>query len=195
MNILLLNGHDPYDGIANGNLSQTFIDIAEQTLLTMGHQVKHSNVQSYTKEDEWQKYRWANALVVQFPSYWMMVPAKFKQYMEEVYTPATNGTLCQDDGRSSKNPKANYGTGGVHTGKKYLLSSTFNAPAEAFGNPQEYLFGEKSLEDLNFPVHCVYRFFGFAPLPSFGCFDVYKNPQIETDLARWQAHLKAHFCQ
>ena len=192
MNILIINGSEP-KMVAGGALSDAFVEVARQTLLDMGHQVRLSCVLDYQMEQEWEKYGWADALVIQFPVYWMMVPAAFKRYMDDVYTPATNGILCNNDGRSSKNPTANYGTGGVHGGKKYLLSASFNAPKEAFNNPDEYLFGAKGLDDLLFPVHCTYRFFGFEPLPSFGCFDVYKNPMIERDLVDWAEHLTKHF--
>lgn len=192
MNILILNGHQYYP-FSEGKLTATLISEAEQILLAKGHKVQHSNVMAYDIESELDKYDWADAVLVQFPSNWMMIPWAFKKYMDEVYIAGTAGRLCNNDGRTSANPKANYGTGGVHKGKKYMLSTTFNAPREAFDNPNEYLFTGKGLDDLHFPVHCVYRFFGFEPLPSFACFDVLKNPQIEQDLEAWKAHIHAHF--
>ena len=37
------------------------------------------------------------------------------------------------------------------------------------------------------------KFFGMTPLPSFGAFDVMKNPDIENDLKRFDTHLKSVF--
>ncbi|TCP95995.1 modulator of drug activity B [Cricetibacter osteomyelitidis] len=192
MNILILNGHQPYP-FSEGKLTATLISEAEKILLAKGHSVQHSNVMEYDINTELDKYNWEDAVIVQFPSNWMMIPRAFKKYMDEVYIAGTEGRLCNNDGRSSKNPKAGYGTGGVQTGKKYLLSTTFNAPKEAFNNSDEYLFQGKGLDDLHFPVHVVYRFFGYEQLPSFACFDVLKNPQIEQDLAVWKQHIEANF--
>ncbi len=79
------------------------------------------------------------------------------------------------------------------TGKKYMLSLTFNAPREAFGDRGQYLFGGKSVDDLMFPVHMNFRFFGMEPLETFACFDVMKNPDVENDLQRFRAHLDKEF--
>lgn len=191
-NILIINGHQPYE-FSPGRLTRSLIDIAAETLQAKGYAVKHSNVLEYDVADELEKHRWADAVILQFPSNWMMIPWACKKYMDEVYIAGTGGILCNNDGRTSADPKANYGTGGVMKGKKYLLSTTFNAPKEAFDNPNEYLFQGKSPDDLHFPVHCVYRFFAMEPLPSFACFDVMKNPTIEQDLKAFKAHIESYF--
>ena len=120
-----------------------------------------------------------------------MVPWSLKKYIDDVYIEGTLGILCNADGRSSKKPKANYGTGGTLKGKKYMLSVSFNAPKEAFNNPDEYLFQGKSVDDLLFPMHCNYRFFAMKPLPTFACFDVLKNPTIEDDFQRFEELIKS----
>lgn len=192
MNILLLNGHQPYP-FSEGRLTRALIERAEAVLSRKGHTIRHSVVTAYNVNEELEKHQWADALLIQFPSNWMMIPWSFKKYMDEVYIPGTAGALCNNDGRHSASPKKGYGTGGTQTGKKYMLSTTFNAPAEAFDDPGEYLFQGKGLDDLHFPVHCVYRFFGMEQLPSFACFDVMKNPTLEEDFKRWEAHLNTHF--
>ncbi|WP_332457946.1 modulator protein [Neisseria weixii] len=74
-----------------------------------------------------------------------------------------------------------------------MLSATFNAPENAFGNPDEYLFQGKGLDDLFFPVHCNFRFFAMEKLPTFACFDVVKNPQIGRDLKDFEEHIRRYF--
>jgi modulator of drug activity B len=113
--------------------------------------------------------------------------------MDEVYTAGMGGQLCNGDGRTEAAPKANYGAGGTLTGKQYMLSLTFNAPQESFNDPNEYLFQGKSVDDLWFPMHMNFRFFGMTALPTFACFDVMKNPDIETDLQRFAIHIDQHF--
>ncbi len=49
------------------------------------------------------------------------------------------------------------------------------------------------MDDLLFPMHMNFRFFGMSPLESFACFDVLKNPDIENDFRRFAAHIDKHF--
>ena len=77
--------------------------------------------------------------------------------------------------------------------KSIPLSLTFNAPKEAFNNPDEYLFQGKSVDDLFFPQHMCFRFFGMRKIPTFVCYDVMKNPQVESDFIRLENHLKEYF--
>lgn len=192
MNILIVNAHQPYE-FSPGKLTAALIEKATALLQNKGHLVKHSNVLAYDIEDEFAKYQWADAVIFQFPVHWMSVPWQAKKYIDEVFIAGGSGVFCNNDGRSSQNPTANYGTGGLMNDKKYLLSATFNAPAQAFDNPNEYLFQGKSLDDLLLPLHATFRFFAMQKLPSFACFDVLKNPQIEQDFERWKQHLNDLF--
>jgi len=70
---------------------------------------------------------------------------------------------------------------------------TFNAPKEAFDDPDQYLFQGRSVDDLLFPMHMNFRFFGMEPIETFACHDVMKNPDIDNDFARFEAHLNKHF--
>jgi len=38
-----------------------------------------------------------------------------------------------------------------------------------------------------------FKFFGMKPIPTFACFDVMKNPNIESDFRRLQKHLEENF--
>jgi len=120
------------------------------------------------------------------------VPWSFKKYMDDVYTAGMGGALCVGDGRNEEQPKKNYGTGGTLTGKKYMMSLTFNAPAEAFNDDSEFFEG-KSVDDLMFPMHMNFKFFGLTPMETIACFDVMKNADVENDFKRFEAHIHAHF--
>ena len=74
-----------------------------------------------------------------------------------------------------------------------MLSLTFNAPEDSFDDPEQFLFQGKSIDDLFFPMHMNFRFFGMEPLPTFASFDVMKNAQVENDLNRFRTHLQINF--
>ena len=191
--VFIINGHQPYP-FAKGELNATFVDRARQHLEAAGHEVRLSHVAGdYDVEQEVGNHQWADVIIMQFPVNWMGVPWSFKKYMDEVYTAGMDGRLCAGDGRTAEAPKANYGMGGALNGTRYMVSVTLNAPAEAFDNPAEPFFEGGSLDDLLRPVHLNAKFFGMTPLPSFGAFDVMKNPEIDADLARFDAHLTAAF--
>ena len=191
-NILIINAHHSYP-FAEGKLNTTLTQIADELLTAKGHNTRIVEVdKGWSVEQELANHQWADIILLQTPVNWMGVPWTFKKYMDEVYTAGMGGDMCHGDGRRQDNPKSNYGTGGTLTGKKYLLSLTFNAPEQAFNHPEEYLFQGKSVDDLLFPMHMNFRFFNMEPLETFACFDVMKNPQIESDLQRFRKHLEAN---
>ena len=73
------------------------------------------------------------------------------------------------------------------------MSLTFNAPSDSFNDPSQSFFDGKSPDDLFWPMHLNFKFFGMESLPTFACYDVMKNPQVEQDFERYRAHLKEHF--
>lgn len=193
--ILILNGAQPY-GFAPGGLNATLAGRAKDRLEAQGHDVRLTTVaDGYDVEAEVESHRWADTVILQFPVNWMGVPWSFKKYMDEVYTAGMDGRLCAGDGRTAEAPQANYGMGGALTGTRYMISATFNAPSEAFDDSAEPFFEGMSMDDLLRPVHLNARFFGMTPLPSFGTFDVMKNPQVDADLARFDAHLDSLFAE
>ncbi|SHH21378.1 NAD(P)H-dependent oxidoreductase [Ferrimonas marina] len=192
MNILIINTHQPYP-FSEGKLSQAMVDLAAEVAQAKGHKVRITQVaEGYEVAEEIEKHLWADRVVLQIPVNWMGVPWSFKKYMDDVYTAGMMGELCDGDGRTRQDPSKQYGTGGKLEGKQYLMSLTFNAPQEAFDDPKQWLFEGKGVDDLLYPQHMNFRFFGLTGLPTFAAYDVMKNPQIEQDLVRFQAHLQQH---
>ena len=190
-NIFIINAHQHF---TEGRLNQSLVEKMTSHFAEKGYQVKTTSMEeAYDIEEELEKHRWADAIIIQSPVNWMGFPWSFKKYMDEVYTAGTSGELCNGDGRTSKDPKRNYGSGGALKGKKYMLSLTFNAPVEAFDVPGEYLFQGKSIDDLFYPAHMNFRFFGMQPIKTFACHDVIKNPEIEKDFIRLENHLNDQF--
>lgn len=192
-NILIINAHHYYP-FAEGRLNKSLVEKAEQKLRDKGHAIRITTVdQDWNIETELANHQWADVVLVQTPVNWMGVPWTFKKYMDDVYTAGMGGALCNGDGRSEDAPKKNYGAGGTLKGKKYMLSLTFNAPREAFDDSNEYLFQGKSVDDLFFPMHMNFRFFGMEPLKTFTCYDVMKNADVENDFIRFATHLDDQF--
>ncbi len=192
-NIFLINAHEVYP-FSEGKLNQSLIQKAQDILGNKGYSLrKTAMTDSYTVREELEKHQWADAIILQSPVNWMGVPWSFKKYMDQVYTAGMTGELCNGDGRSRKDAFKQYGSGGTLKGKKYMFSLTFNAPKEAFEDPHQFLFAGKSVDDLFFPMHMNFRFFGMEALETFACFDVLKNPNIENDFERFAAHLDSLF--
>lgn len=194
-NVLIINLHGYWD-FSPGTLNAAVIERMQGQLERYGYDVKTTAADAdYDVEDELQKHQWADVVIHQIPVNWMGVPWKAKKYMDEVYMAGLDGRLCHGDGRSSEAPKENYGTGGTQKGKRYMLSLTFNAPREAFDNPNDWFFQGKGVDDLLWPQHLNFRFFGMEPLETFAIYDVVKNPEIEADFKRLEGHIERNFAQ
>jgi len=188
-NIFIINAHQPYP-FSEGKLNATLVEKANTLLSNKGCEIKITTMtQDYDVSAEIEKHVWADALILQIPVNWMGVPWSFKKYMDHVYSAGMMGQLCDGDGRTRKDPSKQYGTGGLLTHKKYMLSLTFNAPKSAFNDPAQSFFEGKSVDDLFWPIHLNFKFFGMQPLETFCCYDVMKNPDIDNDLIRFESHL------
>ena len=192
-NIFLINAHQPYP-FSEGKLNQTFADRARDYFHAQGYATRFTAMtEPYDVDEEIEKHGWADVIFLQSPVNWMGVSWSFKKYMDAVYSYGMDGRLCAGDGRTRQDPSKQYGTGGTLAGKQYMLSLTFNAPREAFDDPAQTFFGGKSVDDLFWPMHLNFKFFGMTPLETFSSHDVMKNPDVENDLQRFDAHLQRHF--
>ncbi len=193
MNVLMINGHQRYEGFAEGKLNKTIIEAAEKQLTAKGYEVKTTVVESgYDIAEELEKYKWADAFFIQTPVYWMCVPWLFKKYIDEIYTAGIGAVLCKDDGRTRSDLSKKYGSGGLMNGKKYMISTTWNAPLEALEDSSQFFEG-KGVDGAFLWLHKVYQFFGMESLPTFSCHDVLKDADVEGDLKRLEAHLSSAF--
>ncbi|KPM33538.1 Flavodoxin-like fold domain protein [Croceitalea dokdonensis DOKDO 023] len=192
---LIINAHQEYP-FAKGELNREIAKRIANYLKSIAYEIKTTTMKDeWNADEEVDKHTWADVVVLQSPTNWMGFPWIFKKYMDEVYTAGMFGKMSQNDGRIAEAPKKNYGAGGLMQDTKYMLSLTFNAPEESFNDPSEFLFAGKSVDDLYFAQHMNFKFFGMQPLPTFACFDVMKNPNIENDFKRLEAHLKTNFTE
>ncbi|MAK62846.1 MAG: flavodoxin [Ponticaulis sp.] len=191
MNVLIINGHYPFPS-SKGGLNAAFAKRAADLVSAAGYELRCVSVtDDWNLEAEIENHLWADFAIYQFPLNSMSVPWRLKQYLDEVFTAGMDGRLAKGDGRSRRDPTLQYGSGGKLGHLRYMLSVTANAPSAAFNDPSQHLFSGKSIDDLLAPVHINFAFFGMCPRPTFAAYDVSKNPQIDTDFSRFDAHLKA----
>ncbi|KAE9631073.1 NAD(P)H-dependent oxidoreductase [Parasedimentitalea maritima] len=194
-NILIINGYQPYN-FAPGSLNRAFAERAKAFFEKQGDQVRVTTVvEGYDVEAEIASHQWADTIIMQFPIHCMATPWNLKKYQDEVYTAGMDGRLATGDGRSAEAPTENYGMSGALKGKTYMLSVTFNAPVEAFNDPEQAFFAGASVDTLLYPSHQNGKFLGLEKLPTFVAYDVMKNPQVEADFARFDAHLRDTFAK
>lgn len=176
---------------AKGQLNHSFVQVAQEVLTAKGMKVNVTLIQNdYQIEEEVKKIVACDYLIVQTPGYWMGGPWQLKKYFDTVL--GDKSISGGGDGRHRDNPDAKYGTGGLLKGKYYMLSSTWNAPAQAFTDPKQFFEGA-GIDGLFMPMHKTFQFIGMSPLPSFMANDIYKNPSIKFDLNRFKEHIEKHF--
>lgn len=190
--VLIINAHQKYEGFAEGKLNQTLENVAKETLEAQGCEVKTTYIEKgYDVGEEVSKHEWADLVITQTPVYWFNAPWIYKKYIDEVFTTAlVQGKLLIDDGRTRSDLSKQYGTGGLSQGKKFMLSSTWNAPREAFDDKDQNLLNGKSVEDALINISTVYKFCGYEIFEGVTSFDVMKNPQVENDIKILKERLK-----
>ncbi|GKW28259.1 NAD(P)H-dependent oxidoreductase [Pectobacterium brasiliense] len=190
-NILLIDAGKSF-AHSKGELNHTLTDVAASFLRDKGHDVRVTVVDNgYDIEQEIQNYLWADTIIYQMPGWWMDTPWILKKYIDEVFT-AGHGSLYASDGRSRSDASKKYGSGGLLQGRKYMLSLTWNAPLEAFDDPEQFFHGV-GVDGVYLPFHKANQFIGLSPLPTFICNDVIKAPDVPAYLANYRQHLDKLF--
>ncbi|NCB14123.1 MAG: flavodoxin family protein [Erysipelotrichia bacterium] len=189
--VLILNGHQYYDVVAKGELTQHYIDTANDFFLKNGFEVKHTHIEKgYDVEEECQKFEWADYVLFQYPVYWMGVPWITKKYFDETFT---QGRHYTSDGRSRSDESKTYGTGGLLKGKKYMLSLTYNCPTSEFDNPKGFFDG-LSLDQAHIATHKTFQFCGLEPLKTYSVHDIFKGDlDLKKELEKFEAVLTENF--
>ena len=189
--VLIINGHQYYDVVAKGELTKHYIDKASDFFKANGFEVKHTDIEKgYKAEEECEKFQWADYVLFQFPVYWMGVPWIAKKYFDETFT---QGRHYSSDGRSRSDASKLYGSGGLLTGKKYMLSLTYNCPASAFDNKNS-LFEGLSLDEAHVAVHKTFQFCGLKPLETYAVHDIFKGDlDLNAELEKFEKVLTKNF--
>lgn len=195
-NIFIINGGQVF-GHSGGRFNKT---LAEFTIAffkkDLDFKVRFTDInEPYDPKQEVENYKWADIIIYHTPIWWFQVPHGFKKYIDVVFTDGHQTGIYKSDGRSSVDPTINYGTGGMLHGKHYMLTTSWNAPKEAFTIPGEF-FDEKSVDDGPlFGFHRMNAFTGMKPLESIHFHDIEKNARIQEDLQRYEEHLNKLFVE
>ncbi|RXJ86522.1 NAD(P)H-dependent oxidoreductase [Arcobacter sp. CECT 8985] len=192
--ILIINAHQKYEGFANGELTQNFIDKANKFFVDNGFKVKNTAIdKGYDVKEELEKFAWADFILFQYPVYWMSVPWLAKKYFDEVLSGGVGTVTYENDGRSRTDASKKYGSGGLMKGKKYMLSITYNCPESEFDNKDGFFEG-LTLDQANFAVHKNFQFCGLEKLKTYSIHDVYKGDlDLEKELSKFETTLQENF--
>lgn len=192
--VFIINGGQVF-GHSGGRFNKTIAE-ATQNFFTSNEtfEVRLTDInQPYDPAEEVNNFVWADVIIYHTPIWWFQLPYGLKQYLDVVFTEGHQKGIYRSDGRSASNPEINYGTGGTMHGKKYMVTTSWNAPATAFTLPGEF-FNEHSVDEGPlFGFHRMNAFTGMLPLESIHFHDVEKNADIDKDLKRYRAHLNRIF--
>lgn len=192
--VLIINGGQSF-GHSGGKYNQTIAENTLEALKTFGNfDIKTTHVsENYDKNEEVEKFVWADYIIYHTPIWWFQLPNGFKKYIDEVFTAGHTKGIYLNDGRSSENPKINYGTGGMLGGRKYMVTTSWNAPSTAFTIPGEF-FNETSVDNgVLFGFHKMNAFVSLEKMESFHFHDVEKNANVDRDMELYKQHLKNIF--
>lgn len=190
-NILIVNGAKQF-AHSNGELNDTLTTLAEHVLSDLGNNVKITRTDSsYDAQEEVEKYLWADTVIYQMPGWWMGAPWTMKKYIDDVFTTG-HGSLYANDGRTRSDAAKKYGSGGLIHDKKYMLSLTWNAPIDAFDDPEQFFHGV-GVDGVYLPFHKANQFLGMQSLDTFIVNDVIKAPHVEQYEQQYRDHLNRLF--
>ena len=189
--ILIINGAKQF-AHSNGELNDTLTELAHEVLIEQGHLVQITRTDAdYDIAEEIQKYVWADVIIYQMPGWWMGSPWTVKKYIDDIFTEG-HGVLYASDGRSRSDASKKYGSGGLIHDKKYMLSLTWNAPMDAFTDPDQFFHGV-GVDGVYLPFHKANQFLGMHSLATFIVNDVIKAPDVESYKSEYRQHLLALF--
>ncbi len=195
-NIFIINGgqHFAHSG---GAFNKTLTNWTIDFLSTNDFEIRVTDINDeFVPEDEVENFKWADLIIYNTPIWWFQVPNRLKKYIDEVFTAGHQNGIYSSDGRSSKNPAINYGTGGLMHGKNYMVNTTWNAPDTAFTLPGEF-FNETSVDDgVLFGFHKMNAFTGMTKIQGFHFHDLEKNAtaeRIANYYTDYMKHLKSVF--
>jgi modulator of drug activity B len=193
-NIFIINGGHEF-AHSPGRFNKTLLDKTKAFFGTKeDYEVKWTQVgNSYNLAQEVEKYKWADVVIYHTPIWWFQLPFGFKEYIDKVLTEGHKKGIYESDGRTRQNPAINYGTGGSLHGKKYIVTTSWNAPQTAFELEGEF-FDQTSVDDgILFGFHKMNEFIGMELMSSLHFHDMEKNADVPTELSKYDNFLKVHF--
>ncbi|MDX1808571.1 MAG: NAD(P)H-dependent oxidoreductase [Sulfurospirillaceae bacterium] len=192
--ILIINGHQYYKDIAEGNLTGSIIKKMVDTLENKGFEIKQTDIDNgYDVKEELEKLAWSDYIIFQYPVYWMGVPWIAKKYIDEVFSAGAGTVTYLNDGRSREDASKTYGSGGLMSEKKYMLSLTYNCPTSEFNNKDGFFEG-LSVDEANVAAHKLFQFCGAKKLDTYSIHDIFKGDlDLDSELVKLEQILNKNF--
>lgn len=178
MNIFIINGGQTFahsGGMFNNTLTGWTVEVMKRK--NFAYRVTNIN-DDFDPMMEVENFKWADIVIYHTPIWWFQLPNRFKRYLDEVFTAGHNNGIYRNDGRSRKNPDVNYGTGGLMQGKRYMLTTSWNAPQTAFTLEGEF-FDRHTVDEVLFGFHKMNQFVGMKRIEGFHFHDLEKNATKE----------------
>ncbi len=193
--VLLINTHLTYPNWSEGKLNDAFHQKAKDFFVEKGFEVLETKVEAgYDANEEVEKHLEADVIILQTPINWFGAPWIYKKYVDEVFNSGLfSEKFLSGDGRTREDLTKQYGTGGKMQGKKFMVSSTWNAPKASFDDPNQKLFEGRSTADVLIQITSNYRFCGVEIVADYNCFDIFKDGDIVGTLENYPKHLKKVF--
>lgn len=194
MNIFIINGGQKF-AHSGGQFNNSVTEWTQTVLDDHDVAYRTTNInESFDAFTEVENFKWADVIIYHIPIWWFQVPHGLKQYIDEVFTAGHQNGMYASDGRSRKNPAINYGTGGLMQGKRYMVTTSWNAPDTAFTLPGEFFEQHTVDEGILFGFHKMNQFTGMEQINGFHFHDVEKNATQER-IEHYQQAYKQHMIQ
>ncbi|SEM49836.1 modulator of drug activity B [bacterium A37T11] len=174
--IFVINGGQHF-AHSLGRFNKTLLELDQSFFVANnGFELRITDINDpYELNKEVDNYVWADVIIYHTPIWWFSLPYKLKEYIDKVFTAGHRKGMFRSDGRKSENPDVNYGTGGTMQGRKYMVTTTWNAPETAFTLPGEF-FNQTSVDDgVLFGFHRMNAFLSLQCIQGIHFHDLEKN--------------------
>lgn len=192
MKVFIINGGQVF-AHSGGQFNRTLTDWTIEALKEKNLEYRVTNVNDeYDAIAEVENFKWADIIVYHTPIWWFQVPNRLKKYIDEVFSAGHQNGIYQSDGRSRKNPAINYGTGGLMKGKRYMVTTSWNAPDTAFTMEGEFFDQHSVDEGVLFGFHKMNQFVGMNRIDGFHFHDLEKNvtqEHIDSYHKKYRVHI------
>ena len=194
MNVFIINGGQTFahsGGMFNNTLTGWTVEVMKEK----GFAYRVTNINdAFDPMAEVENFKWADVIIYHTPIWWFQLPNGMKRYIDEVFTAGHDNGIYRNDGRSRKNPDVNYGTGGLMQGKRYMVTTSWNAPQTAFTLEGEFFDRRTVDEGVLFGFHKTNQFVGMTRIEGFHFHDLEKNATPER-IAEYHKAYVAHINQ
>lgn len=194
MNVFIINGGQTFahsGGMFNNTLTGWTVEVMKEK----GFAYRVTNINdAFDPMAEVENFKWADVIIYHTPIWWFQLPNGMKRYIDEVFTAGHDNGIYRNDGRSRKNPDVNYGTGGLMQGKRYMVTTSWNAPQTAFTLEGEFFDRRTVDEGVLFGFHKMNQFVGMTRIEGFHFHDLEKNATPERIVEYHKAYV-AHINQ